>query len=83
MAVVTLRELRGLAHMTQQKLARRTGIDAALLSQIESGAMPASEARIEKIRGVLLKVIQKRQVRMQQVLASTTRAKQSERSAAA
>lgn len=65
-----LRRLRELADMTQRGLSRATGIDPALLSQIESGLLKASDSRIRRIRNVLLKAIEKRRARMDQALAN-------------
>jgi transcriptional regulator with XRE-family HTH domain len=67
----SLRELRRMAGWTQAKAARATGIDRAILSQIETGEVQAPAATVAKLRRALIRAITQRRAEMDAVLTET------------
>jgi transcriptional regulator with XRE-family HTH domain len=65
-----LRELRRMADWTQAKTSRATGIDRAILSQIETGEVKGKAVTVARIRRLLIKAIAKRAARIERVLTS-------------
>jgi transcriptional regulator with XRE-family HTH domain len=70
MAIPNIAELRELAGLTQVRAARLAGISGAFLSQIETGEITAPSALLRRIRAVLVPLVEKRQRRIFEVLAS-------------
>lgn len=65
----SLRELRRMAGWTQAKTSRATGVDRALLSQIETGEVAAPASTVAKIRRALIRAIVQRRAQIDSVLA--------------
>jgi DNA-binding XRE family transcriptional regulator len=69
MAEKSLKELRELSGLDQQRVARAVGLDRSFISLIEGGKLKASEVTAAKIRRVLLRAIARRRDRIDAVLA--------------
>lgn len=56
-----LRAARRAAHLTQAELARRFGCAPATISRWESGALPLSDANLERLAALVVEAQQQRQ----------------------
>jgi predicted transcriptional regulator len=70
MKILNLREQRRLVGWTQARAARAAGVHRSILSQLETGDIPASDPRGTKVRRALRRAITKKAVRIGEVLAS-------------
>jgi predicted transcriptional regulator len=67
--VLNIREQRKLVNWTQARTARTAGIHRTILSQIETGDVPATDPRAGKVRRVLRRAIEKQAARIGAVLS--------------
>ena len=60
----SIRQLRKMADWTQQRAARLSKLHRSILSQIETGDIPPTDPRAQRVRRVLLRAVEKRAGRL-------------------
>jgi predicted transcriptional regulator len=71
----SLRQQRRILGWTQAGTARRAGVHRSILSQIETGDVPANDPRVDKIRRVLFRAIKERSAKLEAALAGADQPK--------